>query len=224
MKTLAAVLLIIIVLFVLHALVRRPCILIIGRGPSALTTSANESRYDRVIRLKQCRCDAHGSSRCDILVFADIELYYQRNEYDVFRCLRDVNEIWYFNMFNRGEGDETFIANDPELLRARVRMHQIDNEYLASVASPHGFERTCYPRLTTGMAAIVEALRVFPKHRIDLVGFDNLVNDADVGEFDHPERKNGWSPTGVTTQTHNLHMEHRMLKGLVAKTRRIRFL
>lgn len=168
-------------------------ILLVGRGPSAPQTVDAEA-YDLVIKLKQCR-----SGRCDVVVFAADELIsYPENEYDIFPDPPvSLREIWYFDMFDMG-----FRTTERMHQRlSHLKFHKICNEAIDDAGSMYGFRLREYPRFTTGMATIVETLRQYPNATVSLVGFDNLVHDTNIGEFDHPNRK-------TNTKIHNTHLEH----------------
>lgn len=197
-------------------------VLLIGRGPSALL-KPDFSSYDLVIRLKQCWCKNEIKNRCDILVFnADEWITHPDGEYDIFQdCYKHIDEVWYFDMFDLGS-----IQTKNEHMKAilnQIKCHKICNYNINIIGKKYGFNLTKPPRFTTGMAAIIEVLRIYSDSYIDLIGFDNIVQNTNLGEFDHSERKVGWTPNGYV-EIHNINMEHMLLKDLVKKHEKLNVL
>jgi len=165
-----------------------PTCLLYGRGPSIVTSEVKDSKYDVVIRTKRCNCEKWPHARCDVLVLYEGELTAKSlREYDVARC--KVDTVWLFDPFGergRGKGKEGR-AQHKQLSNKHVHVFGNSTGKHGHFAQQLGFRTTSFPRFSTGIATILEALENCA-HPITLLGFDNIVYNLTLGEADHPDR------------------------------------
>jgi hypothetical protein len=194
-------------------------ILIVGRGPSAITTPIDYDLYDLVIRLKQCRPGKANNEKCDIVVFNDLEVHTMPHQYDVCKHLSTLKEIWFINPKELSLSRKDLICNDPRI-KNKLPIIQMNNEAIHSRVKIYGFKQKEYPRVSTGLACIIETINKYTEDTIYIAGFDNLVDNVDVGEYDNPDRKNGWpsSKSGLG-RGHDLNREHQVIKTLITQER-----
>ena len=179
-------------------------ILIIGRGPSAYKKKVNESEYDLIVKLKICNCDdPNVSNRCDILVLYANELFTDGQNYDVDRHIDKIKYILYFNPFDKPSRTMNHVKTHGTELRV------MSNEYLKRQSECYGFKYNESPRIQTGAATILHFLNKYPKATISLLGFDNMVNNVKLGEFDNI--------SALPSDAHDIPKEHEMLKLLLKK-------
>lgn len=190
-------------------------ILVVGRGPSAYRKPIPEDNYDIIVKLKICNCNNPKiSKRCDILVLYANELYDPHcQNYDVHEHKDKIKHILYFNPFNKS----IHTMNHPKTYGMKIK--QMNQDYLNSQSLKYGFkyiERRFRntpnynpsPRLSTGLATILYLLKEYSNYNIFLLGFDNLVNNTRVGEFDNPY--------AFPTEAHDVHLEHQVLTKLLS--------
>jgi hypothetical protein len=185
---------------------KRKRILIVGRGPSAYSNNIqiNENVYDVVVKLKMCNCNHDLSKKCDILVFYANELNVEKVTMSHYlKCKKHNKHILIFNPFSipisnmlNKETQDTFVET-------------MNNNYLKKISIEHGFKFTSDPRFTTGLATILHCLHNYPNHDMDIIGFDNLVNNIDTGHFDNKSHR--------VTGHHSIEMEHKLLNSLRGK-------
>jgi len=189
--------------------------LVIGRGPSAYRKPIPENDYDIIVKLKICHCDDPTiSKRCDILVLYANELFDPHCQYyDVHKHKHKIKHILYFNPFNKS----THTMNHPKTYGMKIK--QMNQDYLNMQSVKYGLKyvednlknTSNYnpsPRLSTGLATILYLLKEYSKYNIYLIGFDNLVNDTHLGEFDNPY--------AFPTEAHDIHKEHKILQQLLS--------
>jgi hypothetical protein len=189
-------------------------ILIIGRGPSAYETAFDYDKYDIVIKLKLCnpKQDTSPNSRTDIIVFSDKEVYgNRRRDYDVFKYLQKktktpLKTIWYWSP----KGVKSPMESDK-------RFHGLNIQKIDNINDYHktelGINIDLFIWYTTGLAAILYTVKEFPTAHIDIVGFDNLVHNINVGELDHPTNINGFQATNRVG--HDITKEHQIIMHLL---------
>ncbi|KAK3267422.1 hypothetical protein CYMTET_24020 [Cymbomonas tetramitiformis] len=158
--------------------------LVYGRGPSYLTLDINESNYDRIIKLKRCDCSRDPNRRCDVLVLYKDELHLNdAKEYDVHTC--PVLKVWEFSPLVAVEEKNRPVHD--HLKNKSVSIINGSAPGFRLLARRFGFEIDRYPRFSTGLAAILEALRVCA-HPVTIVAFDNIAHNKSFGEYDNPSR------------------------------------
>jgi hypothetical protein len=181
--------------------------LIIGRGPSAYATKL-KVQFDRIIKLKKTNVlrNTDALDKCDILVFYGDEIKNNYPEYktDLERTL--YKEIWIFDAFSKYPEFKL-----KEQYAHNVPIRVMNNEFIKNYIKGTGLEWSSYPRLTTGMATIIQAVQMY-RNPIYIKGFDNIVNNANVGEFDNLSRLTNKS-------AHSIHLEHKMLNKLIQQGR-----
>ena len=186
---------------------RKKKILIVGRGPSAYGSNyVNEDEYDLVVKLKMCNCTNSKSKRCDVLVFYSHELNVEKDTLTHLKLCnkrsKPAPKILIFNPFS-----ESITSLYHEAFR-NAFVETMNNSYLEHMSEKYGLKFRSPPRLTTGLATILHYIHNYPKHSIDIIGFDNLVKNINVGHFDDESK--------TITPHHSIQTEHLIIKSLCA--------
>jgi hypothetical protein len=180
-------------------------VLIMGRGPSAYDkVNIEPNRFDRVLKLKLCKCDCKTCfpNRCDIVAYHSGEFFgHERiisKDYETCKS----KEIWIFDALRTNRK----IKKISDVAQFR----KISSDTIDYWAKRYGFNIKEHPRFTTGMASILEAIRVF-KNPVYIKGFDALIkNDITSGHHDDTGK-----PTTPNTNVHSIPREHKLLMDLV---------
>ena len=150
----------------------------------------------------------HISKRCNVIVFYAGELHVPRHAY--YDVHRHKDKIDYVLMFDPQDNGNKITHPKTD----GMQIKQMDTKYLNQQSVEYGF-RTCEnnnqkgPFFSTGMATIIWFLKEYPDYEIDLIGFDNIVHNIVVGEFDNP--------TVGQWDQHDFGKEHKLLQTLLSK-------
>ena len=191
---------------------RNKSVLIIGRGPSAYRKSSfDETMVDKVIKLKLCNVKT--KTNCDIVVYYTDEISRFYDDYFEDIKIKHPKEIW---IYDKHYGK--YIRNDYNFIKQlspNTRIRIMDYSYLFSINAKYGFgwdstkpQKVKGVLMTTGMATIFEAMRIF-KLPIYIKGFDNITKNIKIGHYDKLDSK--------PLKCHNISKEYKILKQLIAE-------